>query len=112
MIYLVLAYLQDQNASTLFAVTQDILTRFNLDIKLCRGQCFDGASNVAGSVNGLQSKIREAEPRALFVHCSSHSINLVVQDAIRSNPAYRDVLAMFVSLITFVRDSPEAPSYV
>jgi len=99
--------LQDQNASTLFAVTQDILTRFNLDIKLRRGQCFDGASNVAGSVNGLQSKIREAEPRALFVHCSSHSINLVVQDAIRSNPAYRDVLAMFGSLITFVRDSPK-----
>jgi hypothetical protein len=94
-----------QDAMRLFSITKNILTRYNLDINRCRGQCFDGAANVAGALNGLQAKVREIESRAVFVHCAAHSINLVTQDAISCIPAYRDALAMFGGLIYFVRDS-------
>lgn len=96
-----------QDATTLFTVVKDILLRMNIDIQHCRGQCYDGAANVAGSLSGLQTKIRDIEPRALFVHCAAHTLNLVVQDAISSVPAYRDILQTFGTLITYVRDSPK-----
>lgn len=69
------------SAETLFAIILDVLARFNLDISELRGQCFDGASNVSGRISGLQARIREVEPRAVYVHCVAHTLNLVVQDA-------------------------------
>ena len=99
--------LERQDAATLFTIIRDILCRFNIDINNCRGQCYDGAANVAGSLNGVQAKIRDVESRALFVHCAAHTINLVVQDSVAAVSTYRDALNTFGTLITFVRDSPK-----
>ena len=41
----------------LFAVLKDVLLRMQFDISKCRGQCYDGASNVSGHVNGLRKKL-------------------------------------------------------
>jgi hypothetical protein len=51
--------LEHQDSATLFSITADILIRFNMDMKHYREICTDGAANVAGSMNGLQAKIRE-----------------------------------------------------
>ena len=59
------------DASTLFDITDDVFKRFELSISNCRGQCFDGASNVAGHVSDLQKRITDIEPWALYVHCVS-----------------------------------------
>ena len=50
----------------------------------CRGQCFDGAANMAGRRAGVATKIRELESRAICIHCMGHSMNLAVQDTCRS----------------------------
>ena len=63
-------------ASTMFDIAQDVLTRFELHLSNCRGQCFDGASNMAGNVTGLQKRICEIQPKTLFVHCFNHSLSL------------------------------------
>ncbi|XP_025408622.1 zinc finger MYM-type protein 6-like [Sipha flava] len=55
-------------------------------------QCFDGASNVSENHKGLQARIKEIEPRALFVHCQAHSLNLVTQDSMRNVKNARDTL--------------------
>jgi Domain of unknown function (DUF4371)/hAT family C-terminal dimerisation region len=99
--------LEQQDANTLLKVVTDVLLRFNLRESNCRGQCYDGAANVAGALNGLQSKIRRTENRAIYVHCAAHSLNLCVQDAIAAISAYRDALNQFGTLINFVRDSPK-----
>ena len=70
------------DASTLFDITDDVFKRFELSILNCRGECFDGASNVAGHVSGLQKRITDIEPRALYVHCFSHSLRLAFQDSV------------------------------
>jgi hypothetical protein len=62
---------------------------------------------MAGSVSGLQTKMREVEPKALFVHCNGHNLNLVVQDAVSTISQYRDAINMLGTLINFVRDSPK-----
>ena len=94
-------------ASTMFDITKDVLTRFELQLSNCRGQCFDGASNMAGNVTGLQKRICEVEPKALFVHCMNHSLSLSFQDAMSHIPQCRDAVNLIKDLINFVRDSPK-----
>jgi hypothetical protein len=47
------------DVATLFMIAKGILLRFNMDVKLCKWQRFDGAANMAGLLNGLQAKIGE-----------------------------------------------------
>lgn len=53
----------------------------NLNLKDCRGQSYDNASNMSGAYNGLQAKIKEKNKNALYVPCAAHSLNLVLQNA-------------------------------
>lgn len=92
---------------TLLKIVLDVFTRFELNIKKLRGQCYDGASNMSGHKKGLQAKIREIEPRALFVHCNAHNLNLVVQDAISELQWTRQHIGIIREIINFVRDSPK-----
>ncbi len=41
-------------------------------------QCYDGAAVMASGLNGVQAKIKEKIPQALFTHCYVHSLNLVM----------------------------------
>ena len=79
-------------ASTMFDIAQDVLTRFELHLSNCRSQCFDGASNMAGNITGLQKRICEIQPKALFVHCFNHSLSSSFQDALSHIPQCRDCL--------------------
>lgn len=98
---------ESTKAETLFKIVDDFLRKMKLDMKLLRGQCYDGASNVSGKISGLQARIREIEPRALFVHCSAHTLNLVVQDAIEDITAARNFIGIVKGIINFIRDSPK-----
>ncbi|XP_065650769.1 zinc finger MYM-type protein 1-like [Hydra vulgaris] len=46
-----------------------------------RGQGYDNGSNMKGKNVGVQKRILDLNPRAFFVPCGSHSLNLVVNDA-------------------------------
>ena len=46
----------------------------------CRGQCYDGAGNMAGRLSGVSSLIRQAHEKAIYVHCMNHRLNLCVAD--------------------------------
>lgn len=48
-----------------------------LDIQNCRGQAYDNASVMAGKHAGVQARIKETNPKADFVACTNHSLNLV-----------------------------------
>ena len=56
----------------------DKLTNLNLCVNDCRGQGYDGAGAVAGHVSGLSAHILRLNPKALYTHCFSHRLNLVV----------------------------------
>lgn len=49
-----------------------------INLELLCGQGYDGAAAMSGHLNGVQAKIREEYPRALYVHCSPHSLNLAL----------------------------------
>lgn len=54
------------------------LRKLDLDIEKCRGQSYDGASNMSSSKRGVREYIRQMSPRAVYVHCHSHRLNLVI----------------------------------
>ena len=58
------------------------LRRIDANMKNCVGQGYDGASLVAGRLNGVQKKLREKtdSEMAYYVHCYCHRLNLVIFD--------------------------------
>ena len=54
------------------------ITNLTLDIQNCRGQGYDGASSVSGYINGLSAQILRINEKAIYTHCHSHQLNLVV----------------------------------
>lgn len=52
-----------------------------VDCEYMIGQGYDGAGNMAGKFNGVQAVIREQYPKAIYVHCAAHSLNLAISQA-------------------------------
>ena len=54
------------------------ITDLGLDISNIRGQGYDGAGNMSGSVSGVSSRILQLNKEALYVHCFNHRLNLTI----------------------------------
>ena len=70
------------------------------------GQGYDGCSAMAGEEGGVQAIIRRRYPKALFVHCSSHRLNLVINDLNKVNEV-RNVVGTIKTIINFFRESSQ-----
>ena len=55
-----------------------------IDVKNCRGQTYDNASNMSGIYNGMQAHFSQFCPLASFIPCTAHSLNLVGQCVVDS----------------------------
>ncbi|XP_078427996.1 uncharacterized protein LOC144700473 [Wolffia australiana] len=71
-------HVEDTRSETLFQHLLGFVHCFGLDIKRLRGQAYDGASNMRGEFNGLQTLVRSQVPFAFYVHCFTHRLNLVI----------------------------------
>jgi hypothetical protein len=54
------------------------LQRLTLDTQDCRAQTYDGAGCMAGHLNGCAANFMKQAPKAIFYHCASHDLNLVL----------------------------------
>jgi len=52
----------------------------NMDELNIVAQSYDGASVMSGHIGGVQAKIKEDYPYAIYTHCMAHRLNLVVVD--------------------------------
>ena len=50
--------------------------------KVC-GQAYYGCATMKGDINGAQAIILRKCPKALYMQCSSHTLNLVVCHAVK-----------------------------
>ena len=99
--------LPSTTSNVLYTVVTDIPTQCDLPLALCRGQAFDGASNMQGRRSGLATKIRNEVPAAVPVHCLAHCLNLCLQDAVRKLPFLRDALDTARELAQLIKFSPK-----
>ncbi|CAH1183995.1 unnamed protein product [Phaedon cochleariae] len=85
----------------------------NLDID-CNNiveQGYDGAAVMKGAFNGVQAIIRKSFPRALFVHCRSHYLNLALCHSC-SVPPIRNCIGSVKAIGNFLRASPKRTSFL
>ena len=71
------------NAMNAEAISKAILNKteeYGLDMQKLIGQGYDGCSTMAVEVSGVQKRIRELYPKAYFMHCAYHRLNLVIND--------------------------------
>lgn len=102
-----LIQLPDTKAETLFSVLKDVLCRCSLPIAMCRGQAYDGASNMSGIRNGVQALVKRETDRALYVHCFAHSLNLCVQEVSKTVDLIRNVMEFIYELVQLIKFSPK-----
>lgn len=71
------------------SMTEEILEKLEvdgLDLYNCRGQSYDNQATMAGVHSGVQQRILDRNPLAVFVPCNNHSLNLVGVHAANVNP--------------------------
>ena len=89
----------------------DTMTSFlvdaGVDLKDCRGQSFDNASNMAGKYNGVQALIKRENPQAVFIPCFGHSTNLVGTEAANCVPKATAFFDFVQKLYAFFSASPQ-----
>ena len=76
------------------------------DAAFLRGQGYDGAANMAGRHAGAAAIIRSQYPKARYVHCSSHVLNLCIVSASKTQ-AVSDMWSTMTKLSLFFDNSPK-----
>ena len=60
---------------------------------------------MSGWANGVQAKIKEINPHAIYVHCHAHRLNLVLVDSLRCVPQLSDLFDIVQELYVFFSNS-------
>jgi hypothetical protein len=74
----------DTSGLGLFNVLTDSIKSFGLNIDDIRGQGYDNGSNMKGKHQGVQRRLLDINPRALYMPCACHSLNLTLCDMAKS----------------------------
>ena len=95
------------DANSLAFSIKDVLLRMTLPLSNCRGQCYDGASNMSGAKNGVAKQLSDIEKRALYTHCYCHALNLAIADTIKQSKVCRDALDVAFEITKLIKFSPK-----
>lgn len=92
------------DAKSIANTIDNFIQSYGLDPMKCVGQGYDGASTMSGIHNGVQKVLQEIYPKALFFHCASHKLNLVVNDS-NCVSEIRNTISTVKEIIKFFRES-------
>ena len=68
---------------------------------------FDGAATFSGNKIGVQRRLKELLPHALFVHCRCHVLQLASVQASNATPGIKHVNTTWMMLWKFFHYSPK-----
>ncbi len=71
-----------------------------------RGQAYDGTSVMSSGISGVQAKIKEKSPLALYTHCYCHCLSLSI-DASCKVQEVRNVIGVINECFLFLEHSPK-----
>lgn len=78
-----------------------ILQEKHVSLQWLIGQSYDGAGNVRGKYTGLKTLVLEKAPKAMYVWCSAHRLNLVVEAVLKCCPDICNALGVLQELYVF-----------
>ncbi|XP_029208676.2 zinc finger MYM-type protein 1-like [Acropora millepora] len=98
--------LERTTADHIVAVLKNCIS-MHLRVENARGQCYDGASTMAGEKTGVATQIKALNSKCLYTHCYGHALNLAVADAIKSVKCISDSLETVREIAKLVKKSPQ-----
>ncbi|KAH8023456.1 hypothetical protein HPB51_014705 [Rhipicephalus microplus] len=105
--------LESMDVETISATIFKAVDDFGLNPGKIVGQGYDECSSMAGSIPGVQARIKKKHPRVMNFHCAPHRLNLVVNGA-STVADVRNAVASKKATIKFFWESPlrrkKAPS--
>lgn len=95
------------DANTIFNSLTNKIAQLNINWTSVIAVCFDGASAMSGKFNSVQSKVKEINPSAMYVHCYGHCLNLVLVDSLgNKNRVVFDFFGCVQLIYSFIEGSP------
>ena len=79
------------NAEELTTKFLETIQSVGLSVNDIRAQGYDGSSVMSGHVSGVQTRIRQVNPNAVYVHCRPHVLNLCIVHASKL-PLVRNIM--------------------
>ena len=64
----------DTSGLGLFEVLIDTLQKLDLNVADVRGQGYENGSNMKGHTKGVQNRLLQINPKALYMPCACHSL--------------------------------------
>lgn len=95
------------NADTIVGAIKDTLTRLDLSLNNCRGQCYDAGGPMAGWKNGVAAQIKAQSVNAHFTHCHGHALSLAVKDTTSGCKLLRDAMDTTREICKLIKLSPK-----
>ena len=93
------------NAESLASYIQDLLHLYDFDTTTLVSQGYDGASIMSGVCSGVQKRVRQFAPYAIYNHCYAHVLNLVLVDSVKSVRSALEFFTLLEVLYVFVSTS-------
>ncbi|XP_042467534.1 zinc finger MYM-type protein 1-like [Zingiber officinale] len=95
----------DTTGQGLFEELQNVLKSFDLDIDNVRGQGYDNGANMKGRHQGVQKKLLDINPKALYTPCGCHCLNLTLCDIANSCGKAKDFFGVVQRIYTIFSHS-------
>ena len=96
-----------KSADKLSSAIKASLTKVITEDTKVIGQSYDGAANMAGCNNSVQTHIQKDWPYATFVHCYAHKLALVIKCACKDVRCAADFFESVSNICNFFRSSPK-----
>ncbi|XP_065917551.1 zinc finger MYM-type protein 1-like [Dysidea avara] len=101
-----------QNAESLAAHIISTLNEHKLDTSAIVSQGYDGASVMSGCCTGVQQRIKQVAPQAVYVHCYAHCLNLVLVDTTKIVSEASEFFALMETLYVFMSTNKVHTLYI
>ena len=101
-----------QNAESLATYIISTLNKLEIDTSALISQGYDGAAVMSGSCTGVQQRIKQVAPQAVYVHCYAHCLNLVLVDTTKVVPEASEFFALMETLYIFISTSKVHTLYI
>ena len=98
---------RDIKSDTIVNAIKDILMHLQLSLNDCRGQTYDGASNMLGRKSGVATQITNIQPKAIATHCHAHSLSLAVKDVTAKCKLLKEAMGTAGEMAILVKFSPK-----
>ena len=106
--FVAVSSLQNATAETVTAAIGDVCRSRSIDMTKIVALSFDGASNMSGQRGGVQALLKDRYcPRAVFIHCRSHRLQLALKNAANKNKTVKGILATLGSFYKLFSQSPK-----